>query len=358
MFCQCHWSLPMWGPLPTAGVQCPMLRAPTVAIWHHFCLPMKLLVPILLTRFVPNVPKNVLWYSSFIEAFYSYGMFHRTWARAQSEHQILKSIQNHPCPLSLFIVPLTKYISLDRLLWAKESSEALDSSLKADPCKTNPASYPGIRTQDRWTRFCLSWEPRHAAAAVKLTDSQSLSGNRNILFCVSGNPESDHFSPPLLQCPVQATVPFLLMTSPASGQHPLPPLLPPLPLLAVLNTATRVISWKHKPDHVTPLLEFLQWLPVSLKNESQSPYKAFEALPWPTPNYLSLPAPYSPSLHMLIWPHWFPCYSWNRHQAPSSPRSLALPVPSTWNSLSLVANTASPPSLNLYSNLAFWTSFP
>lgn len=135
------------------------------------------------------------------------------------------------------------------------------------------------------------------------------------------------------------------------------PLLPSLPPWATLNITTRVISLKHKPDHVTPLLKFLHWLPVSLKNESQSPYKAFKALPWPTPNYLLLP-PTPPSLHMLLQSHWFPCYSWNRHQAPSSRRSLALAVLSTWNSLPLVANTASSPSLNLYSNLAFWTKLP
>lgn len=272
MFCQCHWSLPMWGPLPTAGVQCwghQRLQYGTISAcrwscWCQFCW--LVLFPMSQKMFYDTA----LLLKLFILTACSMGpgpgpsQSTRSWNPFRIAHALCH----------FFIVPLTKYISLDRLLWAEESSEALDSSLKTDPCKTNPASYPDIRTQDRWTRFCLSWEPRHAAAAVKLTDSQSLSGNRNILFCVSGNPESDHFSPPLLQCPVQATVPFLLMTSPASEQHPLPPLLPPLPLLAVLNTATRVISWKHKPDHVTPLLEFLQWLPV-WKSKSLQGFQSF-----------------------------------------------------------------------------------
>lgn len=144
---------------------------------------------------------------------------------------------------------------------------------------------------------------------------------------------------------------------PSPGSPPPPQTGLPAPaltsLLTILNAAARVSRLEHKPHHGTLLLRFLRWLPISLRNESQSPHKAFKVFPCLTPNHLFdlLPTPLCRLI--LLQPQGFLCGSLNRHQVQSILRSFALPVPSNWNFLPSVANTASAPSLNLYSDLAF-----
>lgn len=99
------------------------------------------------------------------------------------------------------------------------------------------------------------------------------------------------------------------------------------------------------------------WLPVSLRVKAKVLTRLLKLyLIWP---WLPLWPAHHPSLPACADPvHWFPCYSLNRHQAPSFLKSFVLPVSSTWKPLPLVVSTASSPFLNLCSNLAFWMKLP
>lgn len=110
---------------------------------------MKLLVPIMLTPFVPNVPK----------------MFHDAafllkllllkadpWELGQGLVRVpdpeIHSELNIPCDTCLLSFESNTY-ALAAFFEGKSLLRTLDSSLKTDPCKTNPASYPYIPTHDR-----------------------------------------------------------------------------------------------------------------------------------------------------------------------------------------------------------------
>lgn len=105
VFCHCHWSLPTCAPPPTAGAQCrehPCLQYGTISArwwscWCQFCW---------LLCF--QWPRNASWYGSFTKAFSSSAMAPWSWAKGQSKRQILKSVHNHPSPLTLVYCSLNQ----------------------------------------------------------------------------------------------------------------------------------------------------------------------------------------------------------------------------------------------------------
>lgn len=106
---------------------------------------------------------------------------------------------------------------------------------------------------------------------------------------------------------------------------------------------------KHKLNHVTLLLKYSHWLPLSLLPRPSELYFL-----WPLTTSLTC----SPLLSSCSNPFGFLVIPWTDYQSHSFLRTAAFPGPSTWNLLPLIASTAPLPSWNLCSNLAFCMKLP